>query len=112
MILSPIIICDLSIENLFISQFCERDKKMESYKKFENKISAFLKKKNIIITPQRYLVDVLSKMAQAVFASLVIGLIFKTIGEQGQVLFGSQPFLQYLINVGGFVMEIVARPLV
>ena len=80
---------------------------MEKSEKVGNEIFAFLKKKNIIITPQRYLVDVLSQMAQAVFASLLIGLIFKTIGEQGQVLFGSQLFLQYLINVGSFAMEMV-----
>lgn len=47
------------------------------------RISGFLERKNIVITPQRYLLDVLSQMAQAVFASLIIGLIFKTIGEQG-----------------------------
>ncbi len=49
-------------------------------------INDFLKRKDIVITPQRYLVDVLSQMAQAVFASLLIGLIFKTIGEQGNTI--------------------------
>lgn len=51
-------------------------------------INDFLKRKDIVITPQRYLVDVLSQMAQAVFASLLIGLIFKTIGEQGNTILG------------------------
>lgn len=47
-------------------------------------IKKFLLRKNIVISPKRYGIDALSQMAQAVFASLLIGLIFKTIGEQGQ----------------------------
>lgn len=80
---------------------------MGKFSKQKNKISAFLKRKNIVITPQRYLLDVLSQMAQAVFASLLIGLIFKTIGEQGQNLFGEQVFFAYLIDVGSFAMKLV-----
>ena len=46
-------------------------------------------------------------MAQAVFASLLIGLIFKTIGEQGINLFGENAVCEYLIELGSFAMKLV-----
>lgn len=42
----------------------------------------FLKKKNIVITGKRYGIDALSAMAQGLFASLLIGTIIATLGEQ------------------------------
>ena len=42
----------------------------------------FLKKKNIIFSAKRYGIDALSAMAQGLFASLLIGTIISTIGEQ------------------------------
>ena len=71
------------------------------------KISEFLKKKDVVISPQRYLIDVLSQMAQAVFASLLIGLIFKTVGERGEAIFGEQRIFSYFIEIGGFAMKMV-----
>ncbi|MDU5261545.1 MAG: PTS sugar transporter subunit IIC [Clostridium celatum] len=71
------------------------------------RISGFLERKNIVITPQRYLLDVLSQMAQAVFASLIIGLIFKTIGEQGQALLGKHDVFIYLVDIGALAMKLV-----
>ena len=68
-------------------------------------IKEFLQKKNIIISPKRYGIDALSQMAQAVFASLLIGLIFKTIGEQGQNLFGEYQIFTYFISLGTFAMK-------
>lgn len=44
-------------------------------------------------------------MAQAVFASLLIGLIFKTIGEQGQILIGENKVFIYFIELGSFSMK-------
>ena len=42
----------------------------------------FLKKKNIEISVQRYLIDALGAMAQGLFASLLMGTILSTLGTQ------------------------------
>jgi hypothetical protein len=47
-----------------------------------NSLKKFLIRKNIIITGQRYAIEALSAMAQGLFASLLIGTIFSTIGQQ------------------------------
>lgn len=44
------------------------------------KISAFLKKKNIEFSAKRYFIDAMGAMAQGLFASLLIGTIFSTLG--------------------------------
>jgi uncharacterized membrane protein len=46
------------------------------------KVKVFLKRKNIEISLQRYGIDALGAMAQGLFASLLIGTIIKTIGQQ------------------------------
>lgn len=68
-------------------------------------VKDFLKKKDIVISPRRYGIDALSQMAQAVFASLLIGLIFKTIGDQGQNLIGEYKIFTYFIELGSFAMK-------
>ncbi|MCF0134442.1 MAG: PTS sugar transporter subunit IIC [Blautia sp.] len=45
-------------------------------------MKAFLKKKNVEFTMKRYGIDALSAMAQGLFASLLIGTIFATLGQQ------------------------------
>lgn len=45
-------------------------------------VGGFLKRKNVIITVDRYLIKALSAMTLGLFASLLCGLIIKTIGEQ------------------------------
>jgi len=50
-------------------------------KKME-KLNAFLKRKNIIISAKRYGIDALGAMAQGLFCSLLIGTIINTIGTQ------------------------------
>lgn len=47
-----------------------------------NKVKAFLKKKDIEFSLKRYGVDALGAMAQGLFASLLIGTIISTLGEQ------------------------------
>ena len=47
-----------------------------------NKFSKFLQRKNIDISLKKYGVDALGAMAQGLFASLLIGTIISTIGEQ------------------------------
>ena len=69
------------------------------------RVREFLKRKDIVISPKRYGIDALSQMAQAVFASLLIGLIFKTIGEQGEHLFGEYKVFTYFIELGSFAMK-------
>ena len=44
-------------------------------------VAAFLERKDIRITFQRYAIDAMSAMAQGLFASLLIGTIFNTIGN-------------------------------
>ena len=51
-------------------------------------VKDFLKRKDIVITPQRYLIEALGAMAQGLFASLLIGTIIKTLGQQTAPLAG------------------------
>lgn len=74
---------------------------------FYEQITSIFAKKKYNFSPKRYLLDVLSQMAQAVFASLLIGLIFKTIGEQGQSLLGEHDVFTQLIELGNFAMKFV-----
>lgn len=57
-------------------------------------LSAFLRRKNIIISAKRYGIDALGAMAQGLFASLLIGTIIATLGEQ----FG----IRILVDIGGY----------
>ena len=52
-----------------------------------SKFKKFLKKKNIEISVQRYLIDALGQMAQGLFATLLIGTILNTIGKQFGIAF-------------------------
>ncbi|GHS87584.1 PTS sugar transporter subunit IID [Synergistales bacterium] len=56
------------------------------------RVSAFLKKKDISFSARLYGVDAFGAMAQGLFASILIGTIFETLGEQ----FG----LQVLMDIG------------
>ncbi len=58
------------------------------------KLNAFLKRKDIVISGKRYGIDALGAMAQGLFCSLLIGTIIKTLGEQAG--------LQFLVDVGGY----------
>jgi len=58
------------------------------------KLRAFLKRKNIVISAKRYGIDALGAMAQGLFCSLLIGTIVQTLGKQLGV--------QFLIDVGGY----------
>lgn len=58
------------------------------------KIKAFLKRKDIEFSLKRYFIDALGAMAQGLFASLLIGTIISTIGQQ----FG----IESLITVGTY----------
>ena len=47
-----------------------------------DKLQAFLKRKNIVISAKRYGIDALGAMAQGLFCSLLIGTIAATLGQQ------------------------------
>ncbi len=49
------------------------------------KVSSFCVKKNVIISAKRYGIDAMGAMAQGLFASLLIGTIIATLGQQLQI---------------------------
>ena len=67
-------------------------------------VKDFLKRKDIVISLQRYLIEALGAMAQGLFASLLIGTIIKTLGQQTG--------LEMLVDLGGYAtaMSGPARP--
>lgn len=64
---------------------------------------SFLKRKNVIISVDRYLIQALGAMALGLFASLIIGLILKVTGEQLSIITGEQ--LTFLIESGKLAMN-------
>lgn len=60
-------------------------------------VKNFLKRKDIVITPQRYLIDALGAMAQGLFASLLIGTILNTLGQQLGI--------ELLATIGGYASD-------
>ena len=63
---------------------------------FMNKLKAFLKKKDVVITLQRYGIDALGAMAQGLFCTLLVGTILNTIGQQ----FGIAFLNQVIVSIG------------
>lgn len=63
------------------------------------KIGEFLKKQDIVWSPKRYFVDALGAMAQGLFASLLIGTILNTIGQQTGIT--------VLETIGGFATAVM-----
>lgn len=57
-------------------------------------LKAFLAKKDIVFSAKRYGIDALGAMAQGLFASLLIGTILKTLGQQAGI--------DVLVEIGGF----------
>lgn len=58
------------------------------------KVKAFLQRKDIVFSAKRYGIDALGAMAQGLFASLLIGTIISTVGEQAGI--------QALMDIGAF----------
>ena len=58
------------------------------------KIKAFCKRKNIVISAKRYGIDALGAMAQGLFCSLLIGTILNTIGSQFGIGFLTAPIIE------------------
>ena len=62
---------------------------------------SFLKRKDIEISVKRYLQDAMSAMALGLFGSLLIGVIFDTIGVQTINLFGENAISSFFVEIGG-----------
>lgn len=45
-------------------------------------LQSFFKRKDVVISAHRYGIDAMGAMAQGLFASLLIGTIIKTLGQQ------------------------------
>lgn len=63
-----------------------------------NAFARFLQRKNIVFSAKRYGIDALGAMAQGLFASLLIGTIIATLGEQAGI-----PFL---VTAGGYAKAV------
>lgn len=61
-------------------------------------VRQFMKRKNIVFSARRYGIDALGAMAQGLFASLLIGTIISTLGEQAGI-----PFL---VTAGGYAKAV------
>lgn len=71
----------------------------------ESGFRAFLKRKNVDISFKRYGIDALSAMALGLFASLLIGTIMSTLGQQLTNAFGSNELFNVLIETGKFASQ-------
>lgn len=71
----------------------------------KNEKQGFFKRKDIEISAKRYLQDALSAMALGLFASLLIGVIFDTIGVQTANLFGDNAISAFCVEVGAMAKE-------
>ena len=65
------------------------------------KFKQFLKRKDIEISARRYGIDALGAMAQGLFASLLIGTIISTIGEQLGI--------ELLVTIGGYAKAVTGE---
>ena len=61
-------------------------------------VQSFFKRKDVVISAHRYGIDAMGAMAQGLFASLLIGTIIKTLGQQ----LG----LAFLVTAGGYAAAI------
>ena len=61
-------------------------------------VSTFFKRKDVVISAHRYGIDAMGAMAQGLFASLLIGTIIKTLGQQ----LG----LAFLVTAGGYAAAV------
>ena len=60
------------------------------------KVSAFLRRKDIVFSPKRYFIDAMSAMAQGLFCTLLVGTILNTLGTQLHIGF----LTDIIVNLG------------
>ena len=68
------------------------------WNKQSNRYNRFFKRKDVVISAHRYGIDAMGAMAQGLFASLLIGTIIKTLGQQ----LG----LAFLVTAGGYAAAV------
>ena len=61
-------------------------------------VQSFFKRKDVVISAHRYGIDAMGAMAQGLFASLLIGTIIKTLGQQTGIAF--------LVTAGGYAAAV------
>lgn len=66
--------------------------------KEKSKFAQFLARKDVVISWKRYFIDAMGAMASGLFASLLIGTIISTLGNQLH--------LQVLVDVGGYAKSV------
>lgn len=64
----------------------------------------FFARKNIVFSLERYFIDALGAMALGLFASLIVGLILRTAGEQLTNVFGVTAIFTFLTEIGQTAM--------
>ena len=72
-----------------------------------NKFKAFLKRKNIEFSAKRYFGDAFSAMAIGLFASLIVGQILKTLGEQTAIWLGENIVSTFFVDAGTLAMSMM-----
>ena len=74
----------------------------------KHSVTAFLARKDIEVSFQRYAIDALSAMAQGLFASLLIGTILTTVGDLSGVGFFNE-IGTFAKSVAGPAMAVAIR---
>lgn len=68
-----------------------------------NKKESFLRRKNVIISFRRYGIDAMSAMALGLFASLLIGTIINTVGQN---IAPESMISKHLLEIGGYATSV------
>ena len=76
---------------------------MSSKTKKKESLKEFLARKEVRISPQVYFLDALSSMAFGLFASLLIGTIFTTLGERTGV--------EVFNTIAAYAKSAIVRPI-
>ena len=71
-----------------------------------NKKESFLQRKNVIISFRRYGIDAMGSMALGLFASLLIGTIINTIGQN---VFPGSFVSEKLLEIGGYATSVTGH---
>ena len=71
------------------------------------KVSAFLRRKDIVFSPKRYFIDAMSAMAQGLFCSLLIGTI-----NNGLMFFGLSTAQQTVAKGAIIILSVALSALV
>ena len=77
-----LVLCLMCVTNCQRRLAAKLQFEIKERKKGMEKIKAFLKRKDIILSGKRYGIDALGAMAQGLFCTLLVGTILNTIGQQ------------------------------